>query len=108
MRPDETRAGRLLRLGSGEGDEAPREGFEARVRARIATRGTDVAAAVWTDSVGRLARPALGAAVIVTAVCFALALWDRSGGDDLGLLADSDSALSSLLAGDFDPLLEQP
>ena len=100
----------LLRLGSGGGDDGPRTGFEARVRARIAAEASAAPVSVaWADSLGRVARPALALAAIVTMTTIAIHLWDRSRGDrdDLTLLAEGDPALAALLDGNIDDIFEE-
>lgn len=97
------RSARLLQLGSGEGDDSPRDGFEARLHARIAADGALPVAESWADALGRVARPALTLAAIAMVTTIAIHLWDRRG-DDLTLLADGDVQLAALLEGDVSGL----
>jgi hypothetical protein len=97
------RSHRLLLLGSGDGAPAPRPGFEARLRARIAAapdrRG-------WTDALAPIARPALVAAALVAFAMIAIHGWVGSRqASDLALLAEEDPSLFALLEGDLGSLV---
>ena len=96
----ERRAASLLALGSGPAEGAPRPGFPARLRARLAAEGAPPSPG-WADAVGLAARPALGLAAAILLTCAGLYATTSSGppGDDLALLAEGDPVVR-VLVGD--------
>lgn len=100
----EARARTLLQLGSALSADQPRDGFEARLRARIAAEGGAPAVATWADAVGMMARPALGVAMLAMVAALAWSGWQstRPSADDFALLADADGVLDSVLVDGFE------
>lgn len=94
----ELRARRLLGLGSRLSEQAPRAGFSARLRARLAAERSQ---ADWPEAIGLVVRPAFGlaAAVLLLAVGVYSAVPSPAARDDLALLAERDPNVSALLSG---------
>lgn len=93
----ELRAARLLSLGSGPAEGAPRPGFSERLQARLKTESARLPAG-WADAVGLAARPAFGLAAAAALVSIGLytAIPNAAPRDDLALLVESDPLVGPL------------
>lgn len=93
----ELRAARLLSLGSGPAEGAPRPGFSQRLQVRLEAEGSRLPAG-WADAIGLAARPAFGLAAAAALVSIGLytAIPNAAPRDDLALLVESDPIIGSL------------